>query len=131
MPHLYPFIVNDPGEGSQAKRRTAAVIVDHLDAADDPVPSCTTTLARLETLVDEYALAADLDPRRAAMIAEDILSLARTQRLDADANDASTRDADLRGAARARRASVRSQGNADPGDGLHVFGRSRPRHAAR
>ncbi len=22
MPHLYPFIVNDPGEGSQAKRRS-------------------------------------------------------------------------------------------------------------
>ena len=30
LPHLYPFIVNDPGEGTQAKRRTAAVIVDHL-----------------------------------------------------------------------------------------------------
>jgi cobaltochelatase CobN len=30
MPHLYPFIVNDPGEGSQAKRRSQAVIIDHL-----------------------------------------------------------------------------------------------------
>jgi cobaltochelatase CobN len=30
LPHLYPFIVNDPGEGTQAKRRAAAVIIDHL-----------------------------------------------------------------------------------------------------
>jgi len=30
VPHLYPFIVNDPGEGTQAKRRTEAVIIDHL-----------------------------------------------------------------------------------------------------
>src|SRR6185437_7115433 len=80
LPHLYPFIVNDPGEGIQAKRRSAAVIIDHL------TPPMTRAelhddLARLETLVDEYALAADLDPKRAAVIAEDILSLARAQRL--------------------------------------------------
>ena len=30
LPLIYPFIVNDPGEGAQAKRRSAAVIVDHL-----------------------------------------------------------------------------------------------------
>ena len=30
LPHLYPFIVNDPGEGTQAKRRAQAVIIDHL-----------------------------------------------------------------------------------------------------
>src|SRR5690606_34638747 len=30
LPHFYPFIVNDPGEGTQAKRRTGAVIIDHL-----------------------------------------------------------------------------------------------------
>ena len=64
LPHLYPFIVNDPGEGIQAKRRASAVIIDHL------TPPMTRAelhddLARLETLVDEYALAADLDPKRA------------------------------------------------------------------
>ena len=36
LPHLYPFIVNDPGEGTQAKRRTQAVIVDHLTPPLDP-----------------------------------------------------------------------------------------------
>ena len=112
LPHLYPFIVNDPGEGIQAKRRSAAVIIDHL------TPPMTRAelhddLARLETLVDEYALAADLDPKRAAVIAEDILSLARVAaarcRCERDAGDA-----DQRRLARARCASVRSQGNADP-----------------
>jgi len=61
----------------------------------------------------EYALAADLDPKRAAVLAEDILSLARAQRLDADVNV--TRDTpNQRRVARARCSSLRSQGNADP-----------------
>jgi cobaltochelatase CobN len=82
-PNIYPFIVNDPGEGVQAKRRTAAVIVDHL------TPPLTRgelhgDLARLETLVDEYALAADLDPRRARRLAGEIAAFAGLLRLDDD-----------------------------------------------
>ena len=121
IPHLYPFIVNDPGEGIQAKRRTAAVIVDHL------TPPMTRAelhddLARLETLVDEYALAADLDPRRATAIAEDILSLARAQRLDADVN--LTRDTPTNEALRALDAHLCDLKEMQIRDGLHVFGRS-------
>jgi cobaltochelatase CobN len=121
IPHLYPFIVNDPGEGIQAKRRTAAVIVDHL------TPPMTRAelhddLARLETLVDEYALAADLDPRRATAIAEDILSLARAQRLDADVN--LTRDMPTNEALRALDAHLCDLKEMQIRDGLHVFGRS-------
>ena len=63
MPHLYPFIVNDPGEGTQAKRRTQAVILDHL------MPAMTRAenygeLLHLEQLVDEYYQAMGLDSRR-------------------------------------------------------------------
>jgi cobaltochelatase CobN len=121
IPHLYPFIVNDPGEGIQAKRRSGAVIIDHL------TPPMTRAelhddLARLETLVDEYALAADLDPRRAAMIAEDILSLARAQRLDADINV--TRDTPTHEALRALDAHLCDLKEMQIRDGLHVFGRS-------
>ncbi len=63
LPHLYPFIVNDPGEGSQAKRRTAAVIIDHLTP---PLTRAEThgELMDLEALVDEYYTALELDPRR-------------------------------------------------------------------
>jgi len=63
VPLVYPFVVNDPGEGTQAKRRAHAVVVDHLvppltraDAYDD--------LARLETLLDEHARLAALDPAK-------------------------------------------------------------------
>jgi cobaltochelatase CobN len=119
LPHLYPFIVNDPGEGIQAKRRTCAVILDHL------TPPMTRAelhddLARLEGLVDEYALAADLDPKRAAVLAEDILSLARAQRLDADVNV--TRDTPTNDALRALDAHLCDLKEMQVRDGLHVFG---------
>lgn len=83
LPHLYPFIVNDPGEGSQAKRRTAAVIVDHL------TPPLTRAeghgeLVELEALVDEYQAALELDPRRLAPLRREILTIAERLGLDRD-----------------------------------------------
>jgi cobaltochelatase CobN len=63
LPLFYPFVVNDPGEGTQAKRRAHAVIVDHL------VPPLTRAdaydeLARLEQLLDEHAQVQALDPSK-------------------------------------------------------------------
>ncbi len=63
LPLVYPFVVNDPGEGTQAKRRAHAVIVDHL------VPPLTRAgtyddLARLEDLLDQHAQLASLDPAK-------------------------------------------------------------------
>ena len=83
MPHIYPFIVNDPGEGSQAKRRAQAVIIDHLTP---PMTRAETygPLVELEALVDEYYAAAGLDARRAAAIAEEILHAGRRMGLDRD-----------------------------------------------
>ncbi|MGJ3253070.1 MAG: cobaltochelatase subunit CobN [Elainellaceae cyanobacterium] len=72
MPHFYPFIVNDPGEGAQAKRRAQAVILDHL------TPPMTRAelygpLQQLEHLIDEYYEAQNLDPTRLPMIRDRIL----------------------------------------------------------
>ena len=83
LPHLYPFIVNDPGEGTQAKRRTAAVIVDHLTPPLTRAESYGP-LAQLERLVDEYYEAAGIDPRRLAVLRREILSLTALAGLDAD-----------------------------------------------
>jgi cobaltochelatase CobN len=83
LPHLYPFIVNDPGEGTQAKRRAQAVIVDHLTPPLTRAESYGP-LARLEALVDEYYEAANLDPRRTRLLKEEIVALTRTTGLDAD-----------------------------------------------
>jgi cobaltochelatase CobN len=83
LPHLYPFIVNDPGEGAQAKRRSAAVIVDHLTP---PLTRAETygPLRDLEQLVDEYYEAAGLDPRRCRLLRDRILELAASIGLDRD-----------------------------------------------
>jgi cobaltochelatase CobN len=80
MPHLYPFIVNDPGEGAQAKRRAQAVIVDHL------TPPLTRAelygpLAQLEGLVDEYYEAQSLDPSRLPTIRDRLLAVLQTSHL--------------------------------------------------
>ncbi|MPZ09694.1 MAG: cobaltochelatase subunit CobN [Kiloniellaceae bacterium] len=93
LPHLYPFIVNDPGEGAQAKRRAQAVIVDHLTP---PLTRAETygPLAELERLVDEYYEASGLDPRRLKVLRQDILELAAASGLDKDCGIAEGDDHD-------------------------------------
>ncbi len=118
LPVLYPFIVNDPGEGSQAKRRTAAVVVDHL----------TPPLARaeahgpareLEVLVDEYYTAMGIDRRRASALRSRILDLSRSSRLDLDAG---THGDDSDSALRKLDAYLCDLKEAQIRDGLHVLG---------
>ncbi|HLY81730.1 MAG TPA: cobaltochelatase subunit CobN, partial [Acidimicrobiales bacterium] len=74
LPLVYPFVVNDPGEGAQAKRRAHAIIVDHLlppmtraEAYDD--------MARLEGLLDDYARVASLDPAKLPAIRAEVWQL--------------------------------------------------------
>ncbi len=71
LPYLYPFIVNDPGEGSQAKRRTHAVIIDHLTP---PLAraSLDENLSKLEYLLDEYYDSIDLNSERQEILKEKI-----------------------------------------------------------
>ncbi|MBD3882266.1 cobaltochelatase subunit CobN [Phormidium tenue FACHB-886] len=83
MPHLYPFIVNDPGEGSQAKRRAQAVILDHL------TPPMTRAelygnLHQLEGLIDEYYEAQTLDPVRLPLLRDRLTKLISTANLHQD-----------------------------------------------
>jgi cobaltochelatase CobN len=73
-PHFYPFIVNDPGEGTQAKRRASAVIIDHLTPPLTRAESYGP-LKDLEALVDEYYQAQGTDPRRLAILKKQILAL--------------------------------------------------------
>ncbi len=83
LPHIYPFIVNDPGEGSQAKRRSSAVIIDHLTPALTRAESYGP-LKDLEQLVDEYYEAAGVDPRRLDLLRKHILELSQSIGLDKD-----------------------------------------------
>lgn len=83
LPHIYPFIVNDPGEGTQAKRRASAVIIDHLTPPMTRAESYGP-LKDLEALVDEYYEAASLDARRLKPLRREILDAAARAGLDRD-----------------------------------------------
>jgi cobaltochelatase CobN len=83
LPLVYPFIVNDPGEGTQAKRRAHAVVVDHLVP---PMARAETygDLARLEQLLDEYATVAALDPAKLPALRAQVWELVRSAELHRD-----------------------------------------------
>ncbi len=83
LPLVYPFIVNDPGEGTQAKRRAHATIVDHLIP---PMARADTygDLARLEQLLDEYATVAALDPDKLPTLRGQIWTLIQSAQLHHD-----------------------------------------------
>jgi len=120
-PHFYPFIVNDPGEGSQAKRRAQAVIIDHLTP---PMTRAETygPLKDLEALVDEYYEAAGLDPRRLEYLRREILSLTQASRIDEDAG------IDWKADEQAQLSSLDNYlcelKESQIRDGLHIFGTS-------
>ena len=83
MPLIYPFLVNDPGEGTQAKRRAHATIVDHLVP---PMARAETygDIARLEQLLDEYAHVNAMDPAKAPALRGEIWTLIQAAQLDHD-----------------------------------------------
>ncbi|MFC0397447.1 cobaltochelatase subunit CobN [Paraburkholderia rhizosphaerae] len=124
MPHLYPFIVNDPGEGSQAKRRAQAVIVDHL------MPPLTRAesygpLQDLERQVDEYYEALMVDPRRAKLLRRTILSTIIEHRLHDELSIAKPAGQDAEDALLTRvDAWLCELKEAQIRDGLHTFGQS-------
>jgi cobaltochelatase CobN len=83
LPLVYPFLVNDPGEGTQAKRRAHATLVDHL------VPPMARAesygdITRLEQLLDEHANIAALDPAKLPAIRQQIWTLMQAAKLDHD-----------------------------------------------
>jgi cobaltochelatase CobN len=83
LPLVYPFVVNDPGEGVQAKRRAHAAIVDHLVP---PMMRADTydELAELESLLDEYARLEVLDPAKLPALAARIWTAIERANLQSD-----------------------------------------------
>jgi cobaltochelatase CobN len=83
LPMVYPFIVNDPGEGTQAKRRVHATVVDHLVP---PMARAETygDMAKLEYLLDEYATVQALDPDKVPTLRAQIWTLIQAAQLHHD-----------------------------------------------
>ncbi|WP_306148660.1 MULTISPECIES: cobaltochelatase subunit CobN [unclassified Roseibium] len=121
MPNIYPFIVNDPGEGAQAKRRTSAVIVDHLTPPLTRAESHGVA-EELETLLDEYYLASGVDPRRLKALTRDILDAASRHGLDKDIGITDEMDEDTRLAR--LDAHLCDLKELQIRDGLHILGES-------
>jgi cobaltochelatase CobN len=119
LPVIYPFIVNDPGEAAQAKRRIGAVTLGHLPPplAQSAVPE---GLLRLERLLDEYSTADGLDPSRRDRLIGSIRAEAQASGVEADLG--------LPLGASAAEAITRIDRfvcdikESQFGDGLHVFG---------
>ncbi|OCR22179.1 cobalamin biosynthesis protein CobN [Pseudomonas syringae] len=123
MPNIYPFIVNDPGEGAQAKRRTQAVIIDHLMP---PLTRAETygPLRNLELLADEYYDAQLLDPRRALELQRDILKLVRETHIDRELALESVNDSDAATWLPRLDTYLCDLKESQIRDGLHIFGES-------
>ncbi|WP_199511188.1 cobaltochelatase subunit CobN [Nucisporomicrobium flavum] len=83
LPLIYPFLVNDPGEGTQAKRRAHATLVDHLIPPMARAESYGD-IARLEQLLDEHANIAALDPAKLPAIRSQIWTLIQAAKMDHD-----------------------------------------------
>jgi cobaltochelatase CobN len=83
LPLIYPFLVNDPGEGTQAKRRAHATLIDHLIPPMARAESYGD-ITRLEQLLDEHASIAALDPAKLPAIRAQIWTLIQAAKLDHD-----------------------------------------------
>ncbi|SDW59583.1 cobaltochelatase CobN subunit [Ruegeria halocynthiae] len=120
LPVIYPFIVNDPGEAAQAKRRIGAVTLGHVPP---PLKESGTPdrMVRLESLLDEFSNADGLDPKRRDRLQEDIRDEARAIGLERDLGlDQATCIAEA--ITRIDRF-VCDIKESQFGDGLHIFGR--------
>ena len=116
LPVIYPFIVSDPGEAAQAKRRLSAVTIGHL------TPPLTEAglhgeAAAIEPLLEEYASASQIDPNRATLLAAEIMSRADAAGLLAEIG---TTDAD--DSLNALDAWLCDLKDMRIKDGLHIFG---------
>ncbi len=120
LPVIYPFIVNDPGEAAQAKRRIGAITLGHVPP---PLKQSGTPerLARLEALLDEFSNADGLDPRRRDRLQDDIRGEAQALGVEQDLG--------LEAASCSAEAITRIDRfvcdvkDSQFGDGLHIWGR--------
>ncbi len=121
LPVIYPFIVNDPGEAAQAKRRINAITLGHVPP---PLKASATPqrFARLETLLDEFSNADGLDPKRRDRLQSGIREEAEALGLQTELGlDAATTLAE---AITRIDTFVCDIKESQFGDGLHIYGRA-------
>ncbi len=122
VPHLYVYIINAPGEGTQAKRRTYATLVDHM------IPSMVESgvydeLAQMDELMKQYYHARSADPKKLPLIQKEILELGVKINLN---NDIGLTDEDMAndidGCIEKMHTWVTKVQACDIADGFHILG---------
>jgi len=127
LPVIYPFIVNDPGEAAQAKRRIGALTLGHIPPPQKQ-SATPDNFVRLEALLDEFSNADGLDPRRRDRLQDNIRAEAQALGVEDDLG--------LDSASTAAEAITRIDRfvcdikESQFGDGLHIFGRTPPSAAS-
>lgn len=122
LPNIYPYIINDPGEGTQAKRRSYCCIIDHLTPAFTNA-DLYDDLAKVQTLVADYANAVAEDPGKVEVLRPMIWEAVSGANLDKDLEI--TKDeafADFDGFLEKLHAYVEELGDTMINDGLHTLG---------
>ena len=121
LPVIYPFLLSNPGEAAQAKRRIAGITIGHL-----PPPLTHAGLSgdarELERLVDEYAQADGLDRRRRERLAQLIIEEAQRTGLAREAGAGAATAPD--DALRRIDAWLCDLKDLSIKDGLHIYGRA-------
>ncbi len=122
MPNIYPYIVNNPGEGTQAKRRSYCALVNHLI----PVMTNAETyeeLAEVDNRVSDYLQIKDLNPQRLKVAAEEIWEAVARANLDRDLEtDRDTALADFEAFLEKLHAYLNECQDTAIADGLHIMG---------
>ncbi|MFP4307192.1 MAG: cobaltochelatase subunit CobN [Desulfococcaceae bacterium] len=122
LPNVYPYIINDPGEGTQAKRRSYACIVDHLTPAFTNA-DLYDDLAKVEALVNDHKAAQAEDPAKVDILRNMVWEAAAAANLDRDleiGRDAAMADFD--GFLERLHGHIQEIADTMINDGLHVLG---------
>jgi cobaltochelatase CobN len=122
LPNIYPYIINDPGEGTQAKRRSYCCIIDHLTPAFTNA-DLYDDLAKVQTLVTDYGAAQAEDPAKVEILRPMIWEAVEAASLDKDLEISEEEAlADFAAFLEKLHAYVEELGDTMINDGLHTLG---------
>jgi cobaltochelatase CobN len=121
LPFFYYFIINNPGEGSQAKRRTHSVLIDHM------VPPMTRAdlyddLARIEQLIEEWTYIQSVDPDKIEIVQNQIWDLCESTHINHDLGFEKAPD-NFKEYRKAINGFLCEIGNTQIREGLHILGK--------
>ena len=117
LPNFYPYIINNPGEGTQAKRRSHAALIGHLEPAMTDA-DIYDDFAELENLVDDFIDDESFGRKISEVMIEQFKKLLDTTGLSLDFNDI----IDIKDKLKAVHNYLEEMKESLINNGLHVFG---------